>query len=161
MISFSVNELYVGPPAQWGVCFYVSLYPSPCLCSLSQINKMLKKKKEHLKTIQFWTSYALYRVLTKGEEIQIWNGEGNGVILEVSACPKKFFFFFKDLFILEKVKEWVCKQGRGKGRGRESQVGSPLKHGDWGGAWSHAPGIMTWAKTKSQTLHWVSHPGTP
>ena len=29
------------------------------------------------------------------------------------------------------------------------------------GAWSHNPGIMTWAEIKSRTLSWLSHSGAP
>ena len=39
-------EPHAGLPAQWGVCFSLSLCTSPCSCSLSQINKILKKKKK-------------------------------------------------------------------------------------------------------------------
>ena len=33
--------------------------------------------------------------------------------------------------------------------------------GAWFGAWSHDPEIMTWAKIKSWTFSWLSHPGAP
>ena len=43
-------------------------------------------------------------------------------------------------------------------RGRERERERIFKQAP---CWSHDPGIMTWAKIKSQSLNWLSHPGTP
>ena len=69
----------------------------------------------------------------------------------------------KYLFILERERVRVSEQGRGRERRREripsslftvsaeSNVGLKPTNGE----------IMTWAKIKSQSLNWPSHPGAP
>ena len=63
---------------------------------------------------------------------------------------KIFFFYFR-----EREGEREHWKGREREGERESQAGSIL------GARNHNPGIMTCAEIKSQTLNWLSHPGTP
>ena len=64
-----------------------------------------------------------------------------------------FFFFFKMyLFILER---W------GGAEGRQSQADSWLSGESHAGHDLTTHEIMTWAETKSRTLNWLSHPGTP
>ena len=62
---------------------------------------------------------------------------------------------------------YVCmfrdrEQGRGIGR-RRKRISNRLRdqHGAQRGAQSHDHDITSWAKTKSQWLNWLSHPGTP
>ena len=84
----------------------------------------------------------------------------------------KISFFKKNLFILESehacMHASVCEsEWRGRGRGKESWADSTLSGmNKW--SWSsetiprsHDPEIMTWAKTTSQMLNWLNHPGTP
>ena len=53
-------------------------------------------------------------------------------------------------------------EGRDKKRGRE-RIPNRLhpQHKYQCGAWSHNHETMTWAEVKSQTINWLSHPGTP
>ena len=68
-----------------------------------------------------------------------------------------FLFFFP----LEREHTWAGV-GRAEGGGeRESQADAPTKHRAQCRAWSHDPGIMTWAEINSQMLNWPSHPGAP
>ena len=71
-----------------------------------------------------------------------------------------YSFFFKIyLFILERV--WACvhaSSGGGRTEGEERISNRlPIEHG----APSQDSEIMTWAKTKSQLIYRLSHPGTP
>ena len=76
--------------------------------------------------------------------------------------PYLLFICFKILFTYvferEKVKE-STNRGTSRRKGRENLI--PAKHRAWCGAQSHNREILTWAKTKSQTLIWLSHPDTP
>ena len=48
--------------------------------------------------------------------------------------------------------------------GAKGKVEKPTLHwvcGAWHEAQSHDPDIVTWANSKSQTLNWLTHPGTP
>ena len=65
--------------------------------------------------------------------------------------------YFLSLFILC-VWERVHKQGRGRERGRENPKQALL--GFHIGLEPMNCEIMTWTKTKSQMLNWLSHPGT-
>ena len=71
--------------------------------------------------------------------------------------------FFKFIYLFWK-RQRQCKSGRGRNRGREreSQPGSklPVQSLTWSlNSWNCE--IMTWAKTKSRSLNWLSQPGTP
>ena len=69
---------------------------------------------------------------------------------------------FKFLFILrerERDKTWVEERQREKERENPKQ--DHVQHGAHCGTPSHNSRIMTWAKIKSGTLNWLSHPGTP
>ena len=59
-------------------------------------------------------------------------------------------FFFKILFMRENG-----EKGRERGRSRLYTVQWAQCRARW-----KDPEIMTWAKTKSWMLHWLSHPGT-
>ena len=68
---------------------------------------------------------------------------------------------FLELFIyFERGSE--CKWGRDRERGRGSipnRIYALHEAQCWAG--SHDPEIMTWAKIKSRTPKWLSHPGVP
>ena len=74
-----------------------------------------------------------------------------------SICFKRFYLVVC-LFILEMG--WRASRGRGRWR-RRMRISSRLhaEHRAWCGGQSHHPETMTWAKIKSQTLSWLSHPG--
>ena len=62
--------------------------------------------------------------------------------------------FFKKIYLFERE----SSEGNGRGE-RESQADSALK--TQCGAWSQDTEILTWVKTKNQTLNWLCHPGAP
>ena len=70
----------------------------------------------------------------------------------------RFFFFLKIYF---KACMYLWAGGRGSGRWGE-RVSSRLQAecGAWLGAQSHDPENMTWAKTESQMLKRLIHPGS-
>ena len=61
------------------------------------------------------------------------------------------FCFILNMYFRKRVHKWV--------KGAEGERDSLKQHGAWCKAGYHGPGIMTWAKIKSQTLNWLSHPG--
>ena len=80
-------------------------------------------------------------------------------------CDEWFFVFWLFLFcfvlfrfVLERERESASKQ-----REQTERLLSRFhtQHRAQCGAQSHNPGIMTWAKIKSQTLNLLSHPGAP
>ena len=83
--------------------------------------------------------------------------------IEVKLGYFCFFIFFLILEI-EKEREGGREQVRAgeRSRGRE-RISSKFhaQRGVWHGAQFHDSGITTWAKIKSQSLNWLSHPGTP
>ena len=65
------------------------------------------------------------------------------------------------LFILRETQTAQVGEGH-RGRERESQAGSVLpaqRLTQGSNSWNHE--IMTWSKTKSQTLNWLSHSDAP
>ena len=64
-----------------------------------------------------------------------------------------YFYFLKIVYFRERAWE------RGRGRARENLKLTLHWAQSLRGAWSHNSEIVTWAKTKSQTLNRLNHPG--
>ena len=72
------------------------------------------------------------------------------------ALDGLFYFYLRDRE-RDREREW--------GRGAEGETERILSRSHaqcrgWCGAWSHDPGIITWAEIKSWMLNWLTHPGT-
>ena len=72
------------------------------------------------------------------------------MILIFSVLKKRTFFL---MFI-------YFESGGSRGKERISRR-LHAQHRAPHGAWSHDPGVVTWAEIKSQMLNWLSHPGAP
>ena len=72
-------------------------------------------------------------------------------------------YIFLSLFIyFDRDRDSMSEGGTEREGDRESHSGSMLsaQNPTWGShSWNRE--IMTWAETKSQTLNWLNHPGTP
>ena len=68
------------------------------------------------------------------------------------------FFFLVYLYLFWELES---KQGRGRDRGREFQAGSMMSAQSPMQGSSPRCEIITWDETKSRTLNWLRHPGTP
>ena len=71
-----------------------------------------------------------------------------------------FFFFKINLFMSERERVWAGGRGKGKGE-KECSSRLATDHGAWCNTQSQDPEIMPFAKTKSQVLNQLSHPGAP
>ena len=82
--------------------------------------------------------------------------------LNPTAKGQELANFFSNvyLFIFERERESALKWEE-RHRERESSSWLPAEHRGWLGPQSQNPEIRTWAKIKSQTLNWMSHPGAP
>ena len=67
------------------------------------------------------------------------------------VCTRTYkFIFLKNILIYLREKQSTQAEGRGRGRNR-----LPMEHGAQFGAWSHDPGIMTWAEGRHLT-NWAT-----
>ena len=64
-------------------------------------------------------------------------------------------------YFFERERRERMRAGKGQRKGKTISSSLHTPHRAWRRAWSHDPGIMTWAYTKGETLNLLNHPGVP